>query len=338
MGIISEQDVTTLHPVAERYAIAVTRHICERMDPNDQEDPIRQQFIPHTKEMQHLDDELEDPISDEVHSPVRGIVHRYSNRALLKIVNICPIYCRFCFRREMIGQGFSAVLDAETISKALDYVANTPQLEELIVTGGDPFVLSAKHIKDFTKRVTEISHIKKLRWHTRVPILTPERISEELVEALTSTNCKVRVAIHANHANEFSNRAQIACQLLFNAGIELLSQSVLLRGINDNVQDLENLCREFSNIKATLYYLHHCDLAPGTARFRTTLAKGLKLMQKLRKRLAENLIPSYILDVPGGLGKINLAPERVRQLERGVYKIKLKDNLQIKYRDVLFAK
>jgi len=335
--LIDAQAEATLRPVAERYAIAIPPSVHALMDTTDPDDPIAKQFVPHDGETRHLVGELADPIADTPHTPVPGIVHRYPNRALLKIVSVCPVYCRFCFRREMIGPASGGMLDANTLTNALAYIKATPQLEEIIMTGGDPLILSPRRIKDITAQLSAIPHIKKLRWHTRVPVVAPERVSQKLVDALTATNCAVRVAMHANHAREFSAAARVACQRLRNGGVELLSQSVLLRGVNDNVAALEDLFHAYANVGARPYYLHHGDLAPGTARFRTTLGEGMALMEILRQRLPATKVPVYILDVPGGLGKTPVVPGRIRCLAPGVYEIKLKDERWIPYRDVLSA-
>ncbi|MEN2494155.1 MAG: L-lysine 2,3-aminomutase [Hyphomicrobiaceae bacterium hypho_1] len=334
-GLINVKDMKALRPVAENYAIAITPYMRTRIDPTDKNDPIRQQFVPHISETYHLDEELADPIGDKIHSPVLGIVHRYKNRAILKVVNLCAVYCRFCFRRETVGHEKGGVLDIKTLTRALAYIANTPQLTEIILTGGDPFILSPEQIKNLTIQLTNIPHIKNIRWHTRIPIVKPECVSQELVKALKFTDCKVRVAIHANHANEFSNQTRTACQKLRKVGIELLSQSVLLRGINDDVQTLIDLFHAYESIDAAPYYLHHCDLARGTAHFRTTLAKGIQLMSILKQCLPSKQIPSYILDVPGGIGKVHISSKNVICLRQGLYNIRLKNGSLTTYRDRL---
>ena len=334
-GLIDAHEITNLGPVAERYAIAVTPAVRGLMEPTNPEDPIARQYLPDARELQHLPQELADPIGDGPHSPVPGIVHRYRDRVLLKIVNICPVYCRFCFRREMVGPSHGGMLDETALANALAYIANTPQVEETIMTGGDPLVLSARRIREIVERLSAIAHIKKLRWHTRMPVVAPERITPALIAALMATDRTVRIAVHANHAREFSHAARAACHMLRDAGIELLSQSVLLRGINDDVAALADLVEAYLEVGATPYYLHHGDLAPGTSHFRTSIAAGLKLMSGLAERLPAEKLPAYMLDVPGGSGKIRLMAERVTQKVPGVYQINLPDGHRIAYSDVV---
>ncbi len=330
-GLIHAEALTDLRPVAERYAIAITPSMRALIHSSDPNDPISQQFVPHKDEVKHLPNESLDPISDHPYTPVPGIVHRYPDRALLKIVNVCPVYCRFCFRREMIGPKHGAMLGEKTLANAMAYIAATPQLQEIIMTGGDPLILSPRRIGDITRQLSKIPHVRKLRWHTRVPAVSPERVSKEMADALTATDCTVRVAVHANHAREFSVAARAACEQLSQAGIKLLSQSVLLRGVNDDVEILKDLFDAYANVNATLYYLHHGDLASGTARFRTTLAKGMALMDVLKQRLPAHKRPVYILDVPGGLGKTPLVRESVKCLGKGVYEVRLKDGRRVTY-------
>ena len=294
--------------VATRYAVAVTPAMAELIDAKNPDDPIARQFVPDVRELDRSPEERGDPIGDIARSPVRGIVHRYPDRVLLKIVGVCPVYCRFCFRREMIGPAAEANLTAEEIEAALAYIRARPEIWEVILTGGDPFVLSPRRVRDVTAVLDDIAHVKIVRWHTRVPVVAPERVTDDLVRALGGSRKTVYVALHANHPRELTAAARGAIARLADAGIPLVSQTVLLRGVNDDVATLEALMRAFVEARVKPYYLHHGDLAPGTAHFRTTLAEGQALMHALRQRVSGLAMPTYVLDIPGGHGKVPVGP------------------------------
>ncbi len=293
-----------LDVVAARYAVAVTPEMAALINPDDPADPIARQFIPRFEELVTTPEERADPIGDSAHSPLPGIVHRYPDRVLLKLTHTCPVYCRFCFRREMVGPQGHGTLDGPELEAALDYVAARPDIFEVIITGGDPFILSARRVRDVTRRLAAIPHVRAIRWHTRVPVVQPGAITPGLVAALKVRNKAVYVGIHANHARELTREACAAMALLNDAGIVLLSQSVLLRGINDSVEALGDLMRGFVANRVKPYYLHHGDLAPGTGHFRVPLAEGLALVRALRGALSGLAQPTFVIDIPGGFGKV----------------------------------
>lgn len=303
-GLAPETARDALEAVAARYAIAVTPAMAGLIDPADAHDPVARQFVPDAAELQTRSEERADPIGDAAHSPVPGIVHRYPDRVLLKITHVCPVYCRFCFRREMVGPQGLGALDGAELDAALAYIAANPAIFEVIVTGGDPFILSPRRIARIVERLDAIPHVRAIRWHTRVPVVQPEAISPEFVAALKAGDKATYVALHANHAREFTGEARTAIARLADAGIVLISQSVLLRGVNDTADAMEALLRAFVANRIKPYYLHHGDLAPGTAHFRTTFAEGRALMAELRRRLSGLALPAYVVDIPGGYGKV----------------------------------
>lgn len=302
-GLIEPARIPSLDEVARRYAIAVTPAIAGLIDAADPTDPIARQFVPSEAELVTLPEELPDPIGDEAHSPVEGIVHRYPDRALLKLVHACPVYCRFCFRREMVGPG-GAALTGEKLDAALAYIAATPAIWEVIVTGGDPLILSARRLREIGCRLADIPHVKVVRWHTRVPMVEPERVTADFAQALRVPGKSSWLAIHANHPREFTPAACAALGALADAGIVLLSQSVLLKGVNADVGTLAALMRAFVENRVKPYYLHHPDLAPGTGHFRLSLEEGQEIVSGLRGHLSGLCQPTYILDIPGGHGKV----------------------------------
>ncbi|MFG1318555.1 lysine-2,3-aminomutase-like protein [Xanthobacter autotrophicus] len=307
-GLAEARDREALARVASRYAVAVTPTLADAIDRADPSDPIARQFVPHPAELEVRPEELADPIGDDAHSPVPGIVHRYPDRALLKIVGVCAVYCRFCFRREMVGPGAAAALSPEALERAFAYLAAHPEIWEVILTGGDPFMLSPRRMGEVMGRLAAISHVKIVRFHTRVPIAAPERVSDAFIAALKAPGLTSYVAVHVNHARELTTTARAALARIADAGIPLLSQSVLLRGVNDDADTLAALFRSLVECRVKPYYLHHPDLAPGTAHFRLDIARGQDLMRALRGRLSGIALPTYVLDIPGGAGKVPLTP------------------------------
>jgi lysine 2,3-aminomutase len=309
-GLAPPEKLADLARVAERYAVAITPALAGLIDRPEPNDPIARQFVPDIAELTTTPEERADPIGDHAHSPVEGIVHRYPDRVLLKLVNVCAVYCRFCFRREMVGPGRKA-LRAQQIDAALDYIAAHPEIWEVILTGGDPLVLSARRLGDVIKRIAAIAHVKIIRLHTRLPVASPEKITPSLVRALKTPGATTYVALHANHPRELTAAARAAIARIVDAGIPMVSQSVLLRGVNDDAQTLEALMRAFVECRVKPYYLHHADLAPGTSHFRTSLRQGQALMRSMRGSLSGLAQPAYVLDIPGGYGKVPAGPQYV---------------------------
>lgn len=295
-----------LDAVAEKYAISITPAVLALIDKDDPDDPIARQYVPSAEELVTTPEERADPIGDLTHSPVEGIVHRYPDRVLLKAVHVCPVYCRFCFRREMVGpQGLGTLTPAE-LDAAFAYIAAHEEIWEVILTGGDPLVLSPRRLRAIMERLAAIGHIKVVRFHTRVPVVEPERIDAEMVAALKASGKTTYLAVHANHPRELTDAARAGFELLIAAGVMLISQTVLLRGVNDSVETLAALMRGFVENRIRPYYLHHPDLAPGTGHFRIGIAEGQALVSALRGRISGLCQPTYVLDIPGGHGKADI--------------------------------
>jgi lysine 2,3-aminomutase len=307
-GLAPAADLSDLEKVAARYAVAVTPDIAALIDPNDPDDPIARQFVPSAEELVAGPGETPDPIGDHAHSPVAGIVHRYPDRVLFKLVHVCAVYCRFCFRREMVGPGKATALSQAAYDTAIGYIRAHPEVWEVILTGGDPLMLSPRRLTEVMADLAGIDHVKIIRIHTRVPVADPARVSTEMIAALKVEGVTTWVALHANHARELTGNARAACAAIIDAGIPMVSQSVLLRGVNDNAAALEALMRAFVECRIKPYYLHHGDLAPGTAHLRTTLKRGQELMRALRGRVSGLCQPEYVLDIPGGHGKAPVGP------------------------------
>lgn len=306
-----------MHEVAARYAVSITPAMRALMDSSDPNDPIAAQFEPDARELTFAADELADPIGDEAHAPVKGVVHRYRDRCLLKLVHVCPVYCRFCFRREMVGPDGDGTLAGPELEAALAYIAAHAEIWEVIVTGGDPFLLSARRAREVTARLAAMPHVKIIRWHTRVPVVDPLRVTPGFVAALRAESATTYVVLHANHARELTEAARAAIARIVDAGVPMLAQTVLLKGVNDDADALEALMRGLVEARVKPYYLHQLDKAPGTAHFRCSIARGQQLHEQLRQRVSGLAQPAYVLDLPGGHGKANAAAAGIRRADCG---------------------
>jgi lysine 2,3-aminomutase len=311
-GLAPPAALAELERVAARYAVALTSELGGLIDPADRHDPIARQFVPDAAELDRLPGESADPIGDDAHSPIEGIVHRYPDRVLLKLAYVCAVYCRFCFRREMVGPGRRRALSGAALAAALAYIRDHPEIWEVILTGGDPLILSARRLRAVMAALARIDHVKVVRIHTRMPVAAPALITPALVRALKACGKATYVVLHANHTRELTPAARAACARLVDAGIPMLSQSVLLRGVNDDPATLSALLRALVECRIKPYYLHHGDLAPGTAHLRTTIAQGQALMRALRGRVSGLCQPAYMLDLPGGHGKSPIGPSYIR--------------------------
>jgi lysine 2,3-aminomutase len=301
-GLIAPEAAPALEAVAARYSIAVTPAMATLI--REAGPPIAAQYLPEPEELITAPHELEDPTADAPFTPIKGVVHRYPDRALLKPLLACPVYCRFCFRREAVGPDGGLLSEAE-LDAALAWFAETPAVREVILTGGDPLMLSPRRLGRILARLAAIPHVETLRIHSRVPVADPARITPGMLAALTLER-PLYLCVHANHASEFTEAAAQALRGLHAAGVVLLGQSVLLRGVNDNAAALEALFRAMLRHRVKPYYLHQLDAAPGTARFHVAVEEGLALMRGLRGRVTGLAWPTYVQEQPAGAGKMPL--------------------------------
>jgi lysine 2,3-aminomutase len=324
-GLIPPERRSEIEAVAARYALALTADVAELIDPADPRDPIARQFVPAAAELERKLEETPDPIGDDAHSPVEGIVHRYPDRVLLKPVHVCAAYCRFCFRREVVGR--ARAMSRAELDAAVAYIRAHCEIWEVILTGGDPLVLSPRRLGQIVDRLAAIKHVKVIRVHSRVPVVEPSRVTVALVRALKAPDKATYVVLHANHARELTPKARVACARLIDAGIPMLSQTVLLRGINDDAAVLGELMRALVECRIKPYYLHHGDLAPGTAQWRTSIEEGQALMRALHGRLSGLCQPAYVLDIPGGHGKSPIGPSYLASAggENGTARYEIED-------------
>ena len=335
-GLAEPEQLHELEAVANRYAIGLTPALAALIRSEDPSDPIARQFVPDPRELIRDPAERDDPIGDDAMSPVKGLVHRYPDRVLIKLVAVCAVYCRFCFRREQVGPG-SGTLSANDFATAVEYVRAHEGVWEVILTGGDPLTLSSRRIAEVTRALGAIDHVKVLRWHTRLPVAAPDRVTKAMARALTAEGKTTVVAVHANHARELTESARSACRRLAAEGAMLVSQTVLLKGVNDDPETLIDLMRAFVEARVKPYYLHHGDLAPGTSHWRVPIARGQELMRLLRARLSGLATPTYMLDIPGGYGKASIGPQWIHGGEDGEHLVTDPRGVRHAYADRLGA-
>jgi len=301
-GLAPEAARAGLEEVARRYAIAIPPALTALIEAPD--DSVGLQFIPDASELLTAPHENADPIGDEALSPVRGVVHRYKDRALLKPLLACPDYCRFCFRRAQVGPD-GGVLSGAELDAAYAYIAAHPEIREVILTGGDPLILSPRRLSEILAALSAIPHVEVLRIHTRAPVADPALITDALAAALDISS-PLFIALHANHARELTPAVGVAIEKLQRRRIPVLGQTVLLAGVNDSEAALADLFRAMLRMRIKPYYLHQLDAAPGTARFFVPVERGREIMRNLRGTVSGTGLPTYVYDRPGGLGKVPL--------------------------------
>ncbi|MCB9712518.1 MAG: KamA family radical SAM protein [Myxococcales bacterium] len=331
---LAPEELEALAEVTAAYKTRAPRHYLRLVDWSDPEDPIRRQVIPAPEELVVAPGERPDPIGDRRHSPVPRLTHRYPDRVLLYPTYQCAVYCRFCFRKESlveVDEGYSP----RALRPAYDYVAAHPELREVILTGGDPMMLRDDHLAEIRRRLEAMPQLRMLRLHTRVPVALPQRVTPGLVAALRG-RLMVAVVTHFNHPREITPEAAVACRRLREGGFMLLNQSVLLRGINDDAEVLRELFQELVyTLGAKPYYLHHCDLTRGLSHLRTPLERGQRLVDDLRGRISGLCQPTYVLDLPGGEGKVAVGVSAVEEHEGTRWILRGRDGRRHEYDEVL---
>jgi lysine 2,3-aminomutase len=288
------------------FRVDITPYFISLIDPDDPEDPIRLQVIPRAEEMQSFTAMMEDSLAEDRHSPVPGLVHRYPDRVLMLVTTQCASYCRYCTRSRIVGDP-GQTFKREEFEMQIEYLKRTPQVRDVLLSGGDPLVLAPKILEELLSRLREIPHIEIVRIGSRVPVFMPMRVTQELCDMLEKYH-PLWMNIHVNHPSEISKELEQACDRLTRAGIQLGNQAVLLAGINDNVHIQRDLVHKLVRIRVRPYYLYQCDLVEGAGHFRTPVAKGIEIMEGLRGHTSGYAVPQYIVDAPGGGGKIPLMP------------------------------
>ncbi len=288
------------------FRVDITPYFISLIDPDDPDDPIRKQVVPTAAEMVPFTSMMEDSLAEDRHSPVPGLVHRYPDRVLMLVTTQCASYCRYCTRSRIVGDP-SATFSRAEFEMQLEYLRRTPQVRDVLLSGGDPLVLAPKILEEILSRLREIPHIEIVRIGSRVPVFLPMRVTDDLCDMLQKYH-PLWLNIHVNHPNEISAELDQACDKLTRAGIPLGNQSVLLAGVNDNVHIQRQLVQELVRMRVRPYYLYQCDLVEGAGHFRTPIAKGIEIMEGLRGHTSGYAVPQYIIDAPGGGGKIPVSP------------------------------
>ena len=304
---MTPEEEAGVRATCERLRMSVTPYFASLMEAKDANCPIRRQVVPTADELLISPDDLRDPLSEDAESPVPGLVHRYPDRVLLLVTDQCASYCRHCTRRRLVGVKTER-MHSEEMQRAVQYVAEHPEVRDVLVSGGDPLILSESMLEPLLKGLRAIPHVEIIRIGTRVPVFLPQRITPELV-AMLSKYHPLWINIHFNHPKEITPETAEACARLADAGIPLGSQTVLLRGVNDCPHIMKQLMHELLKIRVRPYYLYQCDLSQGISHFRTSISKGIEIIEHLRGHTSGLAIPAFVLDAPGGAGKVPIMPQ-----------------------------
>jgi lysine 2,3-aminomutase len=312
---LSPEEIEAIEASKGRMATAITPYFAKLMDRNDSNCPIRRQAIPTMAEFHFSPADLMDPCAEDENSPVHGLVHRYPDRALLLVTDKCAVYCRYCTRRRMVGSSEKCITE-EDLDEAIAYIQATKKVRDVLISGGDPLLLEDDHLERIIAKVRKAPHVEIVRIGTRVPVTLPQRITPTLASILKKYH-PLWISIHFTHPKEITKEVRRACAILAEAGIPLGSQTVLLRGINDRSVVMKRLMHELLKIRVRPYYIYQCDLAMGTEHFRTPIAVGINIIEKLRGHTTGYAVPSFVIDAPGGGGKIPIGPTYLISQDKG---------------------
>ncbi|MFC1752695.1 KamA family radical SAM protein [Thermoproteota archaeon] len=303
-----------------RLSMAITPYLATLMDEEDPNCPIRKQCVPINMELHTSAHEMTDPCAEDRDTPVPGLVHRYPDRVLILVTEMCFSYCRHCTRRRMVGEDKN-ILDLKNIDKAVDYIKSNRKIRDVLISGGDPLMLEDNVLEDIIKKIRAIPQIEFLRIGTRAPVILPQRITSGLVSMLRKYG-PIWMSIHFNHPKEITKRCRFACDMLADSGIPLGSQTVLLKGINDKPYIMKKLMHELLKIRVRPYYIYQCDPAKGIYHFRTPVSVGINIMERLRGHTSGYAVPTYVVDAPGGGGKIPVSPNYLLSEAKGRYTLR----------------
>ncbi|MCU4175673.1 lysine 2,3-aminomutase [Carboxylicivirga sp. N1Y90] len=314
---LSEEEREHLSQTLGKFKMAITPYYAALMDKEDRECPVRKLAVPILNEL-HIDEsDLSDPLHEDVDSPVPGLTHRYPDRALLLVTHECSMYCRHCTRRRIVGET-DEEMGKGNLEKAFEYIANTPEIRDVVISGGDPLILSNNRIDYILTELRKIEHVEVIRIGSRMPVVLPQRITDELCNIIKKHH-PVYVNTHFNHPKEITDDAREACEKLANCGVQLGNQSVLLKGVNDCSNIMKSLMHNLLRIRVKPYYIYQCDLSEGISHFRTTISKGIEIIENLRGHTSGMAVPTFVVDAPGGGGKIPVMPDYlISQTEKRV--------------------
>jgi len=314
---LTPEEEAGLKKASGRLSLAITPYWATLIDPEDPNCPLRRQAVPVIAESVVGPHEMTDPLAEDRDTPAPHLIHRYPDRVLLLATEHCAMYCRHCTRRRLVGEHKENNAVAR-FDAAVEYIKSDRKIRDVLISGGDPLVLEDEEIEDLIQKIRAVSHVEFLRIGTRVPVTLPQRITEKLVSILKKYS-PIWVSIHFNHPKEITKRCKTACDMLSDAGIPLGSQSVLLKGINDRPYIMKKLMQELLQIRVRPYYIYQCDPVKGTQHFRTPVAVGINIMEKLRGHTSGYAVPTYVIDGPGGGGKIPVGPNYVLSQAKGKY-------------------
>ena len=304
---LTEEEKEGITKSLKTIRMGITPYYLSLVDPNNSHCPVRKQAIPSIQELHNSSSDLEDPLHEDGDSPVPGLTHRYPDRVLLLLTDMCSMYCRHCTRRRFAGQTDNAMMPMDRIDKAIEYIKNTPQVRDVVLSGGDPLLLSDDVLEKIIKKIRAIDHVDVIRIGSRTPVVMPQRITESLCEMLKKYH-PIWLNTHFNHSDEVTPEAIKACEMLANAGVPLGNQSVLLKGVNDCVHVMKNLVHKLVRMRVRPYYIYQCDLSMGLEHFRTPVSKGIEIIEGLRGHTSGYAVPTFVVDAPGGGGKIPVMP------------------------------
>jgi len=306
---LTEEELKGAEECLKSLRMAITPYYLSLIDINDPNDPIRKQAIPTMSELVRADEDQEDPLHEDVDSPTPGLTHRYPDRALILVTDQCSMYCRHCTRRRFAGQNDSAV-PMEQIEKSIEYIRNTPQVRDVLLSGGDALLMSDERLEQIISKLRAIPHVEIIRIGSRTPVVLPQRITPEFVNMIKKYH-PIWLNTHFNHSNEITPESKAACEMMADAGIPLGNQSVLLRGINDCTNVMLKLVNDLVKIRVRPYYIYQCDLSLGLSHFRTPVSKGIEIIEGLRGHTSGYCVPTFVVDAPGGGGKTPVMPNYV---------------------------
>ena len=318
---IGQKDEKGITKCLEKFRMAITPYYLSLINLDNPNDPIWKQCVPSLEEINFAREDMDDPLHEDTDSPVPGLTHRYPDRVLLLLTDQCAMYCRHCTRRRSVGE-HDAARSVENIYAAIDYIAKTPEVRDVLLSGGDALMMSDERIEDIIKRLRAIPHVEIIRFGSRLPVVLPQRITPQLCEILKKYH-PIWVNTHFNHPDEITEEAKAACEMMANAGIPLGNQSVLLAGVNDCVHVMRDLVQKLTKIRVRPYYIYQCDLSQGLSHFRTPVAKGIEIIEALRGHTSGYAVPTFVVDAPGGGGKIPVMPNYI--ISHGTHKVILRN-------------
>lgn len=310
---LSDSEREEIGECLKHFKMAITPYYASLINPNDRDCPIKKQAVPSIEEISIHEMDMDDPLCEDHFSPVEGIVYRYPDRVLFLLTHKCSMYCRHCTRRRVVGCEDYSIAN-EKLERALDYIKQNTRIRDVLLSGGDPLVLPDFWIENILQRLRAIPHVEVIRIGTRTPVVLPMRITDELLTMLRKYH-PIWINTHFNHPKEITPEATVACEKIADAGIPIGNQSVLLRGINDSAELLKELLTKLVKIRVRPYYLYQCDLTKGIGHFRTTVSQGIDIMSKIRGYISGYAVPTFVIDAPGGGGKIPVNPEYISSID-----------------------